>query len=149
MWWLLDLLLFRKLTVWQGLINGLLSFYCLNRTYRRWKTTLDTIGSITGSVIEAEPGELVLEKPTIKKPPMFKVILLNDDFTPMDFVVDILKRFFRKEDGDAVRIMLDVHTKGSGVCGVYTREIAETKVELVTQCARRSNHPLKCIYEHE
>ena len=78
---------------------------------------------------------------------MFRVLLLNDDYTPQDFVVDVLMRFFRKDEGEAVQIMLNVHRIGVGVCGVYEFEIAETKVNQVEQAAREEGHPLRCTSE--
>ncbi len=86
-------------------------------------------------------------KPKLKKPDLYKVILLNDDYTPMEFVVDILERFFRKSRAEATRIMLHVHHNGVGVCGIYTRDIAETKVKQVMECAREHQHPLQCTME--
>ncbi|MBF0626881.1 MAG: ATP-dependent Clp protease adapter ClpS [Magnetococcales bacterium] len=83
----------------------------------------------------------------LQEPPMFKVILLNDDFTPMEFVIDTLIRFFDKSIDDATQIMLNVHLKGMGVCGVYTRDIAETKVMQVNRHARTHQHPLQCRME--
>ena len=84
-----------------------------------------------------------------KKPPLYKVVLLNDDYTPMDFVVRILESVFHKSTLEATQIMLSVHKKGSGLAGVYTREIAETKVHSVQALARKSKFPLKCIMEKE
>ncbi|MFO1372613.1 MAG: ATP-dependent Clp protease adapter ClpS [Candidatus Competibacteraceae bacterium] len=86
-------------------------------------------------------------KPELKQPPMYKVILLNDDYTPMDFVVQILESFFGMSRGKATQIMLHVHTRGRGVCGVYTHEIAETKVAQVNEFSRRHQHPLLCTME--
>ncbi len=86
-------------------------------------------------------------KPKLKKPDLYKVILLNDDYTPMEFVVVILEKFFRKTRTEATRIMLHVHHKGIGVCGVYSRDIAETKVKQVMTCARDNQHPLQCTME--
>lgn len=86
-------------------------------------------------------------RPKLKKPPMYQVVLLNDDFTPMEFVVHILERFFSKDRAQATRIMLQVHTNGKGLCGTYVREIAETKVAQVNKYARGSNHPLLCEME--
>jgi ATP-dependent Clp protease adaptor protein ClpS len=83
------------------------------------------------------------------RPPFYKVLLLNDDYTPMDFVVLVLKHVFRKEHGDAIRIMLEVHQAGSGVCGIFTRDVAETKVEQVVAYARKEEHPLQCVMEKE
>jgi ATP-dependent Clp protease adaptor protein ClpS len=87
--------------------------------------------------------------PKTKKPSMYKVLLLNDDYTPMEFVVRILEAIFHKTGEDATRIMLHVHQKGVGVCGVYTYDIAETKVAQVVDIARRSEHPLQCTMEKE
>ena len=86
-------------------------------------------------------------KPKVKRPPMYKVILLNDDYTPMEFVVHVLERFFGMNREKATHIMLSVHTKGSGVCGVFTREIAETKVVQVNDYSRKHEHPLLCTME--
>lgn len=86
-------------------------------------------------------------KPKLKRPPMYKVILLNDDYTPMEFVVHVLEKFFGMNREMATHIMLNVHTKGSGVCGVFTREIAETKVVIVNDYAREHEHPLLCTME--
>jgi ATP-dependent Clp protease adaptor protein ClpS len=92
---------------------------------------------------------LVVEEasPKLKKPPLFQVVLLNDDYTPMEFVVDVLQRIFGMDRVKATRVMLEVHTKGKGVCGVYTFEIAETKVAQVTAYARQHQHPLLCTME--
>ena len=86
-------------------------------------------------------------KPKIKKPKMYKVIILNDDYTPMDFVVHILQAFFNLTHDKAQNIMLNVHTKGKGVCGVYTRDVAETKVDQVNDYSRQNQHPLLCTME--
>ncbi len=86
-------------------------------------------------------------KPKLKKPDLYKVILLNDDYTPMEFVVVVLEKFFRKNREEATQIMLHVHQRGVGVCGVYTREIAETKVRQVMECAHDNKHPLQCTME--
>ena len=86
-------------------------------------------------------------RPEVKPPPMYKVVLLNDDFTPMDFVVDVIQTFFRVGHDRATQIMLHVHTRGKGVCGVFTFEIAETKVVQVNEYSMQSDHPLKCTME--
>ncbi len=92
---------------------------------------------------EYEGGTALQEaKPELKKPPLYKVVLLNDDYTPMEFVIEILEDFFYMDRQRATQIMLTVHTKGKGVCGVFTRDIAETKAEQVNQYARESGHPL-------
>ncbi len=83
-------------------------------------------------------------KPALKKPPMYKVIMLNDDYTPMEFVVYILEDFFNMNREKATQVMLQVHTEGKAVCGIFTRDIAETKAALVNQCAEDNEHPLKC-----
>ena len=88
-------------------------------------------------------------RPKTKRPSLYKVLLLNDDYTPMDFVVYILERFFNKAPEEATRIMLHVHQKGVGICGVYTYEVAETKVAQVTSFARQHEHPLQCTMEKE
>ena len=83
----------------------------------------------------------------IKPPSMFRVLLLNDDFTPMEFVVVVLERFFSKNREQATQIMLKVHRAGRAVCGVYPKDIAETKVEQVVAFARQNEHPLRCVME--
>ncbi len=96
-------------------------------------------GTVTGVVTKT--------KPKTQKPPMYKVLLLNDDYTPMEFVVYVLERFFQKTREEATRIMLHVHQKGIGVCGVFTYEVAETKVTQVIDFARQNQHPLQCTME--
>ena len=88
-------------------------------------------------------------KPKIAKPSFYKVLLLNDDFTPMDFVVLVLKKFFSKTDAEATQIMLQVHHQGAGTAGVYSHEVAETKVYLVNEFSKGHEHPLKCSMEKE
>ena len=88
-------------------------------------------------------------KPKTKKPSLYKVYLLNDDYTPMEFVVQILESFFNKSHEEATRIMLHVHRRGAGLCGVYTFEVAETKVAQVLAAARQAQHPLQCTMEKE
>lgn len=105
---------------------------------------------MTDKLTQGSDGLVVQEaKPKLKKPPLYKVILLNDDYTPMEFVVRVLERFFRKNREEATRIMLQVHTKGMGVCGVYTRDVAETKVRQVMLSAQEQQHPLQCTMEPE
>ncbi|OYW02314.1 MAG: ATP-dependent Clp protease adapter ClpS [Acidiphilium sp. 37-64-53] len=84
-----------------------------------------------------------------RKPALYKVLMLNDDYTPMEFVIHVLERFFSKSREEATRIMLHVHRRGVGVCGVFTYEIAETKVTQVMDLARQSQHPLQCTIEKE
>jgi ATP-dependent Clp protease adaptor protein ClpS len=86
-------------------------------------------------------------KPEVVRPPLFQVVLLNDDFTPMDFVVEVLRSFFGLDQERAVQVMLHVHTRGKGVCGVFTREVAETKVTQVNEYSRSHQHPLLCTME--
>ncbi len=96
-----------------------------------------------------DEGGLALQeaKPKLKPPPLYKVVLLNDDYTPMEFVVQVLETFFSMSREQATQVMLHVHTRGKGVCGVYSREIAETKVALVNDFSRRNQHPLLCALE--
>lgn len=93
--------------------------------------------------------ELVVQesRPKLKKPPLFKVMLLNDDFTPMEFVVKVLITFFGMDEEKATQVMLHVHTRGVGICGVFSRDVAETKVRQVTDYARKHQHPLLCAME--
>jgi len=91
----------------------------------------------------------VKTRPSTKKPSMYKVYLLNDDYTPMDFVVQILEGVFNKSREDAMRIMLEVHQSGLGLCGVFTFEVAETKVTQTLNAARQAQHPLQCTMEKE
>ena len=86
-------------------------------------------------------------RPELKQPPMFKVLLLNDDYTPMEFVVIVLETFFAMSRENATRVMLNVHTQGKGVCGIYTRDVADTKVNQVNAFSRAHQHPLMCAME--
>jgi len=97
----------------------------------------------TGTTVVTKP------RPKTKKPAMYKVLMLNDDYTPMEFVVHVLERFFQKNRDEATRIMLHVHRRGVGVCGVFTYEVAETKVTQVMDLARQNQHPLQCTIEKE
>lgn len=94
-------------------------------------------------------GEFVLEaeRTRAKPPPLYKVLLLNDDFTPMEFVVIVLQSFFSMDRERATRIMLQVHKEGSGVCGVFPKDVAATKVDQVAAFARQHQHPLACVME--
>jgi ATP-dependent Clp protease adaptor protein ClpS len=92
---------------------------------------------------------IVKPKAKTKKPSMYKVLMLNDDYTPMEFVVHVLERFFHKNRDEATRIMLHVHQRGVGICGVYTYEVAETKVTQTMDFARRHQHPLQCTLEKD
>ena len=86
-------------------------------------------------------------KPQLKQPPLYKVFLLNDDFTPMDFVIGVLMDFFAMPEEKATQVMLQVHTQGIGVCGTYTKDVAETKVMIVNEYSREHQHPLLCAME--
>lgn len=110
-----------------------------------------TMGEAEDQTPDIRHDGLMLAEPEVKtkRPPFFKVVLLNDDFTPMDFVVFVLKDIFRKNHEEAVSTMLDVHHKGAGICGVFTRDVAETKAELVATLARRNEYPLQCRVEKE
>ena len=98
---------------------------------------------------EGKTGLVTKTRPKTKKPSLYKVLLLNDDYTPMEFVVHVLERYFNKGRDEATRIMLHVHHKGVGICGVFTYEIAETKVTQVMEFSRQHDHPLQCTMEKE
>lgn len=103
----------------------------------------------SGEQEEHQTGLLLKPKPKTKKPSMYKVLLLNDDYTPMEFVVHILERFFSKNKQEATDIMLHVHRRGVGICGIFTYEVAETKVAQVMDFARSNEQPLQCTMEKE
>ena len=98
---------------------------------------------------EGKTGLVTKTRPKTKKPSLYKVLLLNDDYTPMEFVVLVLEKHFSKGREEATRIMLHVHHKGVGICGVYTYEVAETKVTQVMDFSRQHGHPLQCTMEKE
>ncbi|MGV2978706.1 ATP-dependent Clp protease adapter ClpS [Camelimonas sp. ID_303_24] len=104
-------------------------------------------GSPGGPDDQQGAGAALLTRTRPKRPDMYRVLLLNDDYTPMEFVVQVLEQFFNKSPEDATRIMYHVHQTGVGVCGVYTFEVAETKVAQVMDFARRHQHPLQCVME--
>ena len=104
-------------------------------------------GGDRGGDDDGRTGLVTKTRPKTKKPSLYKVLLLNDDYTPMEFVVDVLERFFAMDRPAATRVMLEVHTRGKGICGVYTYEIAETKVSQVMAHAREHQHPLMCTLE--
>lgn len=100
------------------------------------------------SVPSRESGIAIQEaQPKVKTPPMYKVVMLNDDYTPMEFVVHVLERFFTMDRMSATRVMLEVHTRGKGICGVFSHEIAETKAAQVNAYSRENQHPLMCTLE--
>jgi ATP-dependent Clp protease adaptor protein ClpS len=129
----------------------------LNPVLYSWGADRDAIGLITAAGEnnppdgdgESKSGIVTKPKPKTQKPSLYKVMLLNDDYTPMEFVVLVLERFFNKSREDATRIMLHVHQKGVGICGIFTYEIAETKVARVMNFARQNQHPLQCTMEKE
>lgn len=96
---------------------------------------------------EPSGPEVEEAKPRLKQPPLYRVVLLNDDYTPMEFVVEVLQRFFNMDRAQATQVMLHVHTQGKGVCGVYSYDVAETKVSEVNDYARQHDHPLLCTME--
>lgn len=98
---------------------------------------------------DGKTGIITRTRPKTKRPSLYKVLILNDDYTPMEFVVHVLERFFNKGREEATRIMLHVHHKGVGICGVYTYEVAETKVTQVMDFSRQHQHPLQCTMEKE
>ena len=99
--------------------------------------------------VDLGTGVITDDKPKTKKPSLYKVLMLNDDYTPMEFVVHVLERFFGKSREEATTIMLHVHRRGVGICGVFTYEVAETKGTQVMDFARRHQHPLQCVLEKD
>ncbi len=118
-------------------------------TIGRWAPRMNQSGDDGGDGNDGGPttGVVVRSKPKTKKPSMYKVIMLNDDYTPMEFVVMVLERVFNKSHEEATQIMLHVHQKGVGVCGVFTYEVAETKVTQVMDLSRQHQNPLQCTLE--
>jgi len=88
-------------------------------------------------------------EPQLQRPPMYRVVMLNDDYTPMEFVIDVMMRFFHKSEDTANKLMLQIHHEGSALCGIFTRDIAETKVQQVETASRTSGHPLRCYTERD
>ena len=109
--------------------------------------TLEEDGENNGADNERGTSVITRTKPKVKKPSLYRVLLLNDDYTPMEFVIHVLERFFQKDRDAATRIMLHVHNHGVGECGVFTYEVAETKVTQVMDLARQHQHPLQCVME--
>lgn len=112
-----------------------------------FKTIMGNINHKGKPGVTTDTGLMIKIKTT--KPSLYKVLLMNDDFTPMDFVVHVLEKFFNKDAQEATEIMMNVHSHGIGLCGVYTYEIAETKVMQVVEYSRKREHPLQCIMEKE
>lgn len=104
---------------------------------------------MVGKTAESSLEAVLLEQEKVKQkpPPLYKILLLNDDFTPMEFVIEVLKIFFSKNQEQATRIMLKVHVEGVGVCGIYPSDIASMKVKQVVEFARKNQHPLRCVME--
>ena len=96
---------------------------------------------------DSEQGVALETRPKTKRPPLYKVLILNDDYTPMEFVVDVIQKVFKKSHDEATKIMLQIHTEGIGICGVFPLEIAETKMNQVLNLSKESQHPLQCIIE--
>lgn len=115
----------------------------------KFRPHLSDEGSITPGNDAPNTGLATKTRLKTKKPSLYRVLLLNDDYTPMEFVVYILEKYFQKSREEATRIMLHVHQKGVGVCGIYTYEVAETKVAQVLDLAQRNEHPLQCTMEKE
>ncbi len=121
-----------------------LSFRCIGTAVTHWRI------EATGGEADHQGGEELVvapARPQLRKPPMYKVVLLNDDYTPMDFVVEVLEHFFHMDTERATQVMLTIHTQGKGICGVYTRDVAETKAEQVNSYSRECQHPLLCKIE--
>lgn len=114
-----------------------------------WPRVVATDGGDTGDEGPGDPSLALKTRPKTQRPPLYKVLLLNDDYTPMEFVVHVLERFFQKNHAQAIEIMLTVHKKGVAVVGIYSYEIAETKVAQVMDLARQQSHPLQCTMEKE
>jgi ATP-dependent Clp protease adaptor protein ClpS len=111
------------------------------------KNVILAINSNRPNIEDDRTTVLDLEAKKVEPPPLYKVVLLNDDFTPMEFVVMVIQEFFHKDQETATRIMLQVHIEGKGVCGVYTHDVAATKVAQVLEISRKSGHPLQCMME--
>ena len=133
---------------------------CLEGSARNWKDAETSGGIPMPELVTRMQGDddrangpgrgtavITRTKPKTKKPSLYRVLILNDDYTPMEFVVHVLERFFQKDREAATRIMLHVHNHGVGECGVYTYEVAETKVTQVMDFARQHQHPLQCVME--
>jgi len=113
----------------------------------RFKNTMRLMASDSDRLGDEGGLAVAPAKPKLKRPPLYRVVLLNDDYTPMEFVVEVLEHFFSMNREKATQVMLAVHTQGKGVCGIYPRDIAETKAEQVNQAARDNGHPLLCEVE--
>lgn len=116
---------------------------------RRQKTRIDTMTDRNSPQPGIDDHDLAVKEadPKLKRPPLYRVILINDDYTPMEFVVEVLESIFGMGRSQATRVMLEVHTKGKGICGTFSYEIAETKVAQVSSIAQQQQHPLLCTME--
>lgn len=129
-------------------MGGLNWYFSLEGVMRRFFSQIRMAGDHEEPDYDHDSGIATQEaKPEVKRPPMYRVVLINDDYTPMDFVVQILMAFFGHDQEKATQVMLTIHTKGKGVCGVFTRDVAETKATQVNQYARDNKHPLLCEVE--
>ncbi|WP_370638470.1 ATP-dependent Clp protease adapter ClpS [Aurantimonas sp. VKM B-3413] len=116
-------------------------------TLQGWRVVTSQAGKDDGPGTDRSTSVITRTKPKTKRPSLYRVLLLNDDYTPMEFVIHVLERFFQKDREAATRIMLHVHNHGVGECGIYTYEVAETKVTQVMDFARQHQHPLQCVME--
>ena len=120
-----------------------------NYSYFLFKITLNSDEENNDDFKNKFSSIVLEEKPKLKKPPLYKVIMLNDDYTPMEFVIEMLQTYFSKSQEQATQIMLHIHQKGIGICGLYTYEIAESKATQVLDKARKNQHPLQIKLEKE
>ena len=120
-----------------------------NYSYFLFKITLNSDEENNDDFKNKFSSIVLEEKPKLKKPPLYKVIMLNDDYTPMEFVIEMLQTYFSKSQEQATEIMLHIHQKGIGICGLYTYEIAESKATQVLDKARKNQHPLQIKLEKE
>ena len=129
---------------------------CFSAAYKATKMISTTMATKPKPPVTVQPktppddgGALVLERiaQKVEPPKMYQVVMLNDDFTPMEFVIEVLQHFFSKTREAATQIMLKIHLDGKGICGVFSRDVAATKVDQVTEAARKNGHPLQCVSE--
>ena len=142
----------KDIPVFSGVIWNPLEIHRFGRTTNILRYVTSTLLTMSENESENQPHgshDLAVEeaRPKLKRPPLYRVLLINDDFTPMEFVVDILETIFGMQRTRATQVMLEVHTKGKGVCGVFSHEIAETKVAQVMGVAKQHQHPLLCTME--
>jgi ATP-dependent Clp protease adaptor protein ClpS len=128
------------------IVNNFLETKYKKGSIMKVRDDICTLSKFESDVLE-NPDLQVLEITALTEPGKFKVIMLNDDYTPMDFVVMLLKRYFYKQQDEAIKIMMEIHQCGKGICGIYTKDIAETKIWQVSRHASNEGHPLTCIME--